>query len=147
MIELFGTDECIPTLLVDISEDWKTNYKIVQTFISNNNNSIDGYVKSLYGFDNQLSSFHFTKWEKYTEIIPTYIELYKQQHQTNLLPLYRVYIPVQQYPFIYKPSYIVQKCFNLVTYPHWRLVIASACIFDKEILMWPLVDGYSGWYV
>ena len=146
MIQLFGTDECIPTLLIDTSEDWKTNYKIVQTFILDNNN-IDGYVKSLYGFDNQLSSFHFTNWEKYTELIHTYIELYKQQHQTNLLPLYRVYIPVKQYSFIDKPSYLVEKCFNLVTYPHWRLVIASACIFDKEILMWPLVDGYSGWYV
>jgi hypothetical protein len=143
MIELFGVDECIPTVFIDIEEDWKTNVQIVETFLSNN--KIDGYVKSAYGFDNQLSSFRFTNWRNYTETIHTYIELYKQQHQTNLLSLFRIYIPVKQYPLIYKPSYLVQNVFDLVTYPHWRLVIASACIFDKEIIMWPLVDGYSGW--
>ncbi len=43
-----------------MTDDWKTNYDIVQTFISNNSNNIDGYVKSSYGFDNQWFSFRFT---------------------------------------------------------------------------------------
>jgi hypothetical protein len=106
---------------------------------------MDGYVKSLYAFDNQLSSFRFLNLKNYFEIIHTYTELYKQQYIINLLSLFRIYISKEQYPFIFQPNYLIQPFFDLVTYPHWRLVIANACIFNKEIIMWPLVDGYSGW--
>jgi hypothetical protein len=143
IIELFGIDQCIPTLLIDITKDWKINLQTIKMFLLNN--KIDGYVKSLYGYDNQLSSFRFLNWINYIETIHSYIELYKQQHITNFLSLFRVYISKNQYPFIFQPNYIIQPFFDLITYPHWRLVIASACIFDKEIIMWPLVDGYSGW--
>jgi len=143
MVELFPIDECIPTVFIDITEDREKNFQTIQTFLSNN--KMNGYVKSLYGFDNQLSSFSFSTWKNYVETINTYIELYKEQHMTNLLSLFRIYVPVKQYPLIFKPSYVVQPFFDLTTYPYWRLVIANACIFDKEIIMWPLVDGYSGW--
>jgi len=143
MIELFGIDECIPTLLIDITKDWKMNFESIEIFFSKN--KIDGYIKSLYGFDNQLSSFRFLNLKNSIETIHTYTELYQQQHLTNLLSLFRVYISKKHYPLIFQPSYLIQPFFDLVTYPHWRLVIASACIFNKEILMWPLVDGYSGW--
>ncbi|CAF3365290.1 unnamed protein product [Rotaria sp. Silwood1] len=143
IIELFGMDECIPTLCIDITDDWKRNFQIVETFLSNNN--IDGYMKSLYTFDNHLSSLRFSNWKNHMEIINTYIERYKQQYMTSLLPFFRVYISIKQYPLIFKPSYIIQPFFDLVTYPYWRVVIASACIYEKEIIMWPLVDGYSGW--
>ena len=143
MRDIFGIDECIPTLFVDITEDCETNFQSVQTFLSNN--KMNGYVKSLYGFDNQLSSFYFSTWKNDVETINTYIERYKEQHMTNLLSLFRIYVSVKQYPLIFKPSYIVQPFLDLTTYPYWRLVIASACIFDKEIIMWPLVDGYCGW--
>ncbi|CAF5073353.1 unnamed protein product, partial [Rotaria sp. Silwood1] len=113
------------------------------TFLSNNN--IDGYMKSLYSFDNQSSSLRFSKWKKNMDLINTYIERYKQQYLLSLLPFFRVYISIKQYPLIFKPSYFIQPFFDLVTYPYWRLVIASACIYEKEIIMWPLVDGYSGW--
>ncbi|CAF2848988.1 unnamed protein product [Rotaria sp. Silwood2] len=124
IIELFGIDQCIPTLCIDIIDDWKRNFEIVETFLSNNN--INGYMKSLYSFDNQLSSFRFSNWKNHIEIINTYIECYKQQFMTSLLPFFRVYISIKQYPFIFKPSYLIQPFFDLVTYPHWRLVIASA---------------------
>jgi hypothetical protein len=143
LINLFDVDQCIPTLLIDITEDWERNFQSVQMFLAGN--KIDGYVKSVYGFDNQLSSFRFSNWENYTQNLHDYIELYKQQHKISLLDLFHIYVSPQHYPHLFKSTYLVQPFFDLVTYPHWRLVIANACIFDKEIIMWPLVDGYSGW--
>lgn len=143
MIEIFGIDECIPTLCIDITKDWKINFEIIKRFLLDYKN--DGYVKSIYAFDNQLSSFRFLNLDNYIKTINTYIELYKQQHIINLLSLFQIYISIKQYPLIFQPSYLIQPFFDLVIYPHWRLVIANACIFNKEIIMWPLVDGYSGW--
>jgi hypothetical protein len=140
MTELFSIDECIPTLFIDIT---KNNFESIKLFFANK--KLDGYVKSLYSFDNQISNFRFLNWETYKDSIDTYIELYQQQHITNLLSLFRVYISKQQYPSIFQSSYIIQPFFDLVTYPHWRLVIANACVYNKEIIMWPLVDGYCGW--
>jgi hypothetical protein len=143
MKELFSSNECVPTLVVDITNDWKTNLESIKLFFTNK--KLDGYVKSVYNFDNQVSSFRFLNWKTYEESIGTYIEFYQQQHINNVLSLFRVYISQQQYPSIFQPSYIIQPYFDLVTYPHWRLVIANACIYNKEIIMWPLVDGYCGW--
>ena len=141
--KLFDIDECIPTFAINITDDSKTNVKLVETCLSDN--EIDGFMKSLYGFDSRLASFHLTNQKSNRMVINTYIELYKQQYMTDLLSLFRIYIPVKQYPSILKPSYLIQPFLDLVTYPYWRLVIANACIFDQEIIMWPLVDGYSGW--
>ncbi|CAF0878954.1 unnamed protein product [Adineta steineri] len=143
MINLFGVNKCVPTLFNDTAEDQKINFENMQIFLPDN--KINGYVKSLYGFNNQLSSFYFSTWEMYSETINTYIKLYKEQHLTKLLSLFRIYTSIEQYPLIFKSSYLIQPFFDLTTYPHWRLVIANACVFDKEIIMWPLVDGYSGW--
>lgn len=140
MIELFGMEECIPTLLIDQTNDWK----IIENFFVNNN-QIDGYVKSLYDFDNQLSSFRFLNSKTFIDTIDTYTEFYQEQYMTKLSSLFRIYISKKQYPFIFQSNYLIQPFFDLVKYPHWRLVIANACIFNKEIIMWPLVDGYSGW--
>ncbi|CAF3740627.1 unnamed protein product [Rotaria socialis] len=141
--ELFDIDECIPTVCLDIADDSKTNLQRIETFLSSN--KIDGYIKSLYSYDNESSSFRFSNWSNHKEIINNCIERYKQQFMNSLLPLFRVYVSKQQYPSVFKPSYLVQPFFDLVTYPHWRMVIANCCIYDKEIIMWPLVDGYSGW--
>lgn len=144
MTELFSIDECIPTLFIDITKDWKINFESIKLFFTNK--EFDGYVKSLYSFDNQISSFRFLNLETYKESIGTYIELYQQQQRTtNLLSLFRVYISKQQYPSIFQSSYLIQPYFDLVKYPHWRLVIANACVYNKDIIMWPLVDGYCGW--
>lgn len=143
MLDVFGINECIPTLLVDTTVDWKANLKTIEMFLSYHNS--DGYMKSLYGVDDQLSSVRVSNFKKDLETMNVYIELYKEQHQTNLLPLFRVYVPIEKYSSIFLPSYIIQPFYDIVTYPHWRHVIANACIFNKEIIMWPLVDAYSGW--
>jgi hypothetical protein len=140
MRDLFGIEECIPTLLIDLTKDWKTNFQSIEKFFINQ--KIDGFVKSIYGFDNRVSSFRFLNWKNDAEIIKTYTELYQEQYLTSL---FRVYISKKQYPLLFQPNFLIQPFFDLTTYPHWRLVIANACIFDQEILMWPLVDGYSGW--
>ena len=102
-------------------------------------------MKSVYGFDNQISSFRFLDWETYNESIENYIKLYQQQHTDDLLSLFRVYVSKQEYPSIFQANYLIQPFYDLVTYPHWRHIIANACVYNKEIIMWPLVDGYCGW--
>ncbi|CAF4687434.1 unnamed protein product, partial [Rotaria socialis] len=121
--ELFDIDECIPTVCLDIADDSKTNLQRIETFLSSN--KIDGYIKSLYSYDNESSSFRFSNWSNHKEIINNCIERYKQQFMNSLLPLFRVYVSKQQYPSVFKPSYLVQPFFDLVTYPHWRMVIAN----------------------
>ncbi|UJR27815.1 hypothetical protein I4U23_009084 [Adineta vaga] len=143
MIDVFGIDQCIPTLSVEITQDYTKDLLDIQTFLSEKKTR--GYIKSVYGSDNQLSSFSFTTLETLAKILSTYVELYEEQYKTNLDSLYRIYISQKQYPSICIASYLVQPFYDLVTNPHWRLVIANACIYDKEIIMWPLTDGYSGW--
>jgi hypothetical protein len=143
MAELFSTDECIPTLVIDVTNDWKRNSESIKSFFVNK--KLDGYVKSVYGFDNQISSFRFLDWETFNESIENYIKLYQQQHTDDLLSLFRVYVSKQEYPSIFQANYLIQPFYDLVTYPHWRHIIANACVYNKEIIMWPLVDGYCGW--
>ena len=143
MNDLFSDEHCLPTLRIDLTKDRQSNFEAMKLFLSNE--KIDGYAKSLYHFDYQMASFRFCNWKYYEEIIDTYTDLYQQQHTSNLLPLFRVYMSKEQYSSIFQPSFIIQPFLDLVKYPHWRLAIASACIYKKEILMWPLVDGYCGW--
>lgn len=143
IIDLFGTDECIPTISIEITDEWESSFQLVKDFLSDN--KIDGYIKPLYNYGHKLSTLRFSNWKDHTELLHSYIERYKEQFTLYFLPLFRVYVSLKQYPSIFKPSYLIQPYYDLVTYPHWRLVIANACIYDKEIIMWPLVDGYSAW--
>lgn len=133
MIELFDMDECIPTLLIDSIKD-------IERFFNENNQDV--YIKSLYKFDHQSFNFRLRNMKDFTD---NYTELYKEEYMTNLLPLFRVYLSKERYSFLFQPNYLIQPFFDLTKYPYWRLIIANACIFNKEIIMWPLVDGYSGW--
>lgn len=143
MNDFFSNEHCLPTLRIDLTQNRQNHFEMMKLFLSNEN--IDGYAKSLYEFDDQITSFRFCNWKYYDEMIDTYTDLYQEQHMINLLPFFRVYVSEEQYSSIFQPSFIIQPFFDLVKYPHWRLVIASACIYQKEILMWPLVDGYCGW--
>ncbi|CAF1659532.1 unnamed protein product [Adineta ricciae] len=143
MIDLFGEDQCVLTLNVEISQDLKKDILCIEHFFDRK--KTNGYVKSSYSFGNRVSSSGFATGERLTEMLPIHIEVYEEQYKTNLQSFFQVYLSQKQYPSLFKPSYLIQPFYDLTTYPYWRLVIANACIFDKEIIMWPLVDGYSGW--
>ena len=140
MKEIFKGDQCVPTLMLQFhGDDWKE----IEHFL--NQERIDGYVKSVFGFDYQSSSFRFSSAPVFEERIQSYQKLYEDQYFTSLQTLFRIYLPSNQYLLSKQPNYLVQPYFDLVTYPYWRLVIANGCIYEKEIIIWPLVDGYSGW--
>jgi len=143
LTEVFGRDECIPTLMVDMTNDAEENKKAIEIFFADM--KFDIFVKSTYAFDEQSSSFRFQNWQTFDDMFDTYVKLYQEQYYDSLLPLFRIYIPKNRYSSIMKPNYLIQPFFDLITYPHWRLVIANACIYNHEIIMWPLVDGYCGW--
>ena len=141
--EVSGFGQCIPTLKLDQISRTERSWQAIQTFLGKEQS--DGYVKSVYGVDRQLSSFRFSNSMEFIERIDGFAELYQEQHQNSLASLLRIYLPVEEYSSFMEPSYLVQPFLDLTTYPYWRLVIASACIYEEEIIMWPLVDGYSGW--
>ena len=141
--QVFGLDQCIPTLVLDQIHDSEGNWSEIQTFLAKEKS--DGYVKSVYGVQHRLSSFCFSNSLEFGETIDGFTELYQKEHQSSLASLLRIYLPTKEYSSWMESSYLVQPFLDLTTYPYWRLVIASACIYAKEIIMWPLVDGYSGW--
>ena len=140
MMELFDSDECIPTLPMNLTDDCSPAVKEFLTSATTK-----GYVKSPFGFDHQLASCRFADESTFKEATDAYAELYRQQTDIGLASLFRVYLPMKGETSGWRASYIVQPFYDLCTYPYWRLVIANACVYDKEIIMWPLVDGYSGW--
>ena len=140
MMDLFDSDECITTLPLNLTDD---GYSAVNEFVSGT--TTGGYIKSSFGFDGQLASCRFMNESQFTDAIHAYTELYRQQIDTSLASLFRVYLPINGQTSAWPASHVVQPFYDLCTYPYWRLVIANACIYDKEIIMWPLVDGYSGW--
>lgn len=144
MIDLFPNDHCIPTLTIDLNKNRQNNYESLKLWLSND--ELDSYVKPLYHFDDHMiTSFRFHNEEFYETMIDRFTDYYQRQYKDHLLPLFRVYISREEYRSIFQVGYVIQPFWDLVTYPHWRLVVANACIYNKEILMWPLVDGYCGW--
>lgn len=133
----------IPTLVLPIDGQEYHRWTQIEQFLSHER--IDGYVKPMYGSDYQLSSFRFTSAKEFEEQIETYRRFYHDQHMTQFQSLFRIYLPSDRSVSFIQARYLVQPYFDLVQYPHWRLVIANACIYEQEIIVWPLVDGYSGW--
>jgi hypothetical protein len=143
MMKLFDVGQCLPTLMLETRGSLETHLASLSLLLDNEHTDV--YVKSVYGFDQQLSSFRLSDCSQSRETIHRYIELYREQHRTSLQSFLRIYMPIEQYSTFIESNYLVQPFYDLLTYPHWRLIIANACIYDREILMWPLVDGYSGW--
>ncbi|CAF1648233.1 unnamed protein product, partial [Didymodactylos carnosus] len=134
-------DECVPTLFVDSTIDRSINFCTIKNFLIIKN---VGFVKPLFSLD-KLSSFKFDSWETYENMINKYELFYQRHYQRDTLSLFRTYISPKQYPHLFKPGYIIQPYYDLLTYPYWRHIIASACVFDNDVIMWPLTDGSCGW--
>ncbi|CAF1512276.1 unnamed protein product, partial [Didymodactylos carnosus] len=142
MINLIeNIDECVPTLFVDSTIDRSINFCTIKNFLIIKN---VGFVKPLFSLD-KLSSFKFHSWETYENMINKYELFYQRHYQRDTLSLFRTYISPKQYPHLFKPGYIIQPYYDLLTYPYWRHIIASACVFDNDVIMWPLTDGSCGW--
>ena len=143
MKNIFHDDRCVPTLQIKFSQTSTEAFEFIEKFLSQSKSG--GFIKSVYGFDELVSSFRFTDSTKYFERIESIRQLHTDKYLNSLQSLFRIYLPSHKLTSSSETHFLVQPFFDLTVAPYWRLVLANACINEKEILMWPLVDGYCGW--
>ena len=137
--QIINDELCIRTLTLPSNEHpGHHQWKEIEQFL--HSEPSDGYVKPVFPTDFQSSSFRFSSANVFDERIRIYQDLFDEQYNTCLQSLLRIYLSST-----IRSRYLVQPFFDLVQSPHWRLAIANACIYEKEPIVWPLVDGYSGW--
>ena len=135
--DIFNVEQCLPTRIFSSNEN-------LDEFLRSENRDV--FVKSNFSTDFQLSTYRFPSSSKrFDESIRRCRQIVEEHFDTCLRSLFNIYLSSKQFDSMIKAKFLVQPFFDLVQFPHWRLIIANACIYEKEIIVWPLVDGYSGW--
>lgn len=144
LIEVFGENLCIPTLKIDFQQNVSRIFPSIRDFLSKNQGK--GFVKSAFPIDDRSATFRFDDQETFLQRIDFHQKIYQTEIQEKLQRILRIFLSGNEFDAMKINGFLVQPFFDLIVFPHWRLVICSGAIFNGVVSTWPIVDGYSGWF-